>query len=379
MTIKLDSRSLSFLICDSLRIQHGTPEFKFVFDASVEYICVNTNIKMFHNKLASVVDFKELEISAPQFRMMLTESGYVVANIKFFTTFACLGRPSRFDMDELRYRYQICACDSDAVYEALAQLRRSVKEHVHKQGNNRKQYSPAAFDKVKNTFVDMMPDLEKHIRIVTAKKLTFIRKSFNMTRDEFWSELMIQALRAYYKSVPNDHTTLHQLNYLRATINNRAVNMIESYVSQKRQRLINVGSDNGAGAKFVLNMVAESQLPTNSEGELQIADAVDEADILSSERNDFSISISRLLSRYGKTKRGFILTVFCGYEVPVFSDWLRKKRILRSEDKNSQDVMASRSIGECYALVSEFTDIPVKLIKQTLGEMANELGIINTR
>ena len=97
---------------------------------------------------------------------------------------------------------------------------------------------------------------------------------------------------------------------------------------------------------------------------------MDEADIVSSERNDFSISISRLLSKYGKTKRGFILTVFCGYEVPVFSEWLRKKRILRSEDKNSQDVMASRSIcgaiptvrNSSICLVSAAIAAPLRLL-----------------
>lgn len=379
--MKLDTRSLSFLICDILKLEHESPEFYAVYESILLHVCTGTKIKRFHRELAEVVNFKELGFTPAQFRLSLADSGYVSANIKFYASFICVKRSvCPLFAEEMYYAYQVCKCDYEVIFELISRLsfvRKEIKESVRSRGNTAQDYSPENFNFIRERFGDLLPELEKHAKFVISKRLTFVRRAFNMTRDEFMSELIIHALRAYYKSAPSHTTELHQLNYLRTAISNKALNMIDSYVSQKRQRLVNMGSDNGDNAKFVLTMVAESQLPTNSEGEVQSIDNMMDAEylLLSSDKQEFSLSVDRLLVKYSNKKRGFILAVFCGKEINCFAEWLRQKRILRATDKTSQDILAAKSPNETMELVSEFIGVSVGTIEKTLRELANELGL----
>lgn len=382
--MNLESRSLSYLICDVLKVEYESPEFYVLFESILLHVCTKTKIKRFHRELAEIINFKELGFTPAQFRLVLADSGYVGANIKFYATYLCTKRGlCPLFAEEMHYAYQVCKCDYEVIYALLSRLhfvRKEIKEYIRTTGNNSKDYCPDNFNFIRDRFSDLLPDLERHAKFVISKKLTFVRKYYNMTRDELLSELMIHSLRAYYKSAPNHTSDLHQLNYLRTSISNKALNMIEAYVSQKRQRLVNMGSDNKENAKFVLTVVAESQLPTNSEGEVQSLDTMMDAEnlLVDSDKQEFSMSVDRLLAKYKNKKRGFILAVFCGKEINCFAEWLRKKRVLRATDKTSQDVLASRPTCEAMELVSEYIGISVGRIEKTLRELANELGLYSS-
>lgn len=378
--VRLSSRSLSHYICDTLNIEFGSEAFDAVFSATLEHICANTNIKVYHRQLSNAVDFSQLEMSPAQFRLSVSDSGYVCAELKFYCTTLCLMREvTKLDAESLYPQYNVCLSDATQTYKSLLanpSMCRVVRKSVKDRNIKADAFSPKNLRQIKSKFAEFAPALHKHIRIISSKKLTFIRKSFNMTHDDFWSELLIYCLRAYYKSVPNDFSDLKQLNYLRRSITNRALNIIDCYTSQKRQQLVNMGTDNGDGAKFVLMVTAESQLPIGADGEVQSLDSMCESDCWTNaaDQQDSRLSIQAMLERYKNTKRGAILAVFSGHDVPQFSSWLRKRRILRSADKNCQDILNARSKDERVELVAEFLKVKPQSIEKALGEFANALG-----
>lgn len=378
--IRLSGRSLSHYICDTLNIEFGSDAFTAVFSSTLEHICANTNIKVYHRQLSEAVNFSELEISPAQFRLSVADSGYVCAELKFYCTTLCLSKSlDKLEAESLYPQFNVCLSDATQTFRSLSvrpsiirTIRRSVKDRNIKADS----FSPKNLRQIKSKFASFAPELQEHIKYITYKKLTFIRKSFNMSHDDFWSELLIYCLRAYYKSVPNDFSDLKQLNYLRRSITNRALNIIDCYKSQKRQRLVNMGTDNGDGAKFVLMVTAESQLPTGADGEAQSLDSMCESDCWTNAADvqDSRLSIQAMLERHKNTKRGAILAVFSGHDVPEFSNWLRKRRILRSQDKNCQDILNARPKQERIELVAEFLKVKPTSIEKALGEFANELG-----
>lgn len=381
---KLDPRSLSHFICDTLHVKYGTQQFKNLMSSTLLYICTSTNIKVYHRTLKDNADFSALDITPAQFRMELMDSGYVTANLKFYSTFLSLltaNALDKFVAEELCYKYKICPCDAKPIFNFILELkgfRTEIRKFAKSRGIKSRDYSFTRLQEIKDTFSSMLPELEKHIRRTTNKKLDFIRKYFNMSREELWSDLVVHTLRAYYKSVPNDFSELKQLNYLRTAVNNRALNLIESHVSQKRQRLVNMGSDNKEGAKFVLMVEAESQMTLNSEGESQSLETLGEGEfwLNGAESQDFTLSIDSLRSKYRNTKRGVVLSVFAGFEVPRLTTWMRKRRMLRAVDKNSQDIMETKDIGEMCSILAEFLNVKVDVIHTALGRFGHELGFL---
>lgn len=81
-------------------------------------------------------------------------------------------------------------------------------------------------------------------------------------------------------------------------------------------------------------------------------------------------------SKYRNTKRGVVLSVFAGFEVPRLTTWMRKRRMLRAVDKNSQDIMETKDIGEMCIILAEFLNVKVDVIHAALGRFGHELGFL---
>lgn len=386
--VNLPERSLCFLITTALNIEYGSDQFSDVFSASINHILCNTPITVYHRELAKLVDFKKLDVSPAKFRLALSDSGYVLKNLKYYAGFMALSH-KRFTPSEAEYlypKYDVCRCDAVWIFKSVnysIEIRRNARQFTATKCLKRADYSVAEYAKLSVEFMDMFVPFMEHANRTVRKKLTFVKRHHNMTFDEFTSELTALALKAYYKSKPNNLTRDHQLNYLRRTVSSRTINLIEGFTAKKRARLVNMGTDNGDGAKFVQTVTAESQLPQYADEEAQSLEELGEGEfwLNASERQEAALSLERWLEKFGRnsqgkeTKRSHIIRIFAGDEVPSFAKFLRERRMLRSDSKNSQDVFASRPHAEKLSLVCDYLNLTEEAVNIALRRCVNELGL----
>jgi hypothetical protein len=262
------------------------------------------------------------------------------------------------------------------IYRLLkTDLRKKIVRYVKERGLKHKDFGIDNLLDIQHRMSKLHVELIPHIKRVAAKKLSFIKKYHNMTFDELWADLSIIMLQSYYRSVPNNFSYEKQLNYLRASISKRALNLLNSYVTQKRQRLVNVGTDNKENAKFILKTQAESQLPMDSEGNAATLDSVLTIDRAFNPHIEYEVSMQSLAERYGQTKRGFILKLYSGADIPSFTQYLFQRRILRSDLMTCQDFLMTRSVDEVRNVLSDFLDISRIAVDRVLEGIINDLSI----
>lgn len=377
--MQLDSRSLSFLLTRTLNLEYSSSDFEFVFAATVEHFTQHTKITDYHKKLSSVVDFSELEISASQLRILLSETGYVMLNLRYYSAYLAGYRGlTSLVAEELYSRYDLCRCDARLAYKAILAQRTTLKKYLTSKRQNYKDYSCEEFNKVRTGFSVYAEELNPYIRRITEKKLRFVYKFNNLDRRDFHSELTISAIRAYYKAQPTNKSYMHMLNYLKASVKNKTVNIIQSYTTEKRQTLVRHGE--GDSAVYVLNIEAESQ-------SLALANNATDGDYGTNFDNnvledahvkpvtEFELSVQKLLTRYKKTKKGFILKVFLGMEVERFTEWLKSKRTIRSVDRTGQDFLSELTYPDRLKCLAEFIGNDVDYVTKKIGELAVDLGL----
>lgn len=376
--MNLDPRSLASLFDKALGVAYDSETGKQLFTAVVEHFVLGTKITDFHRKLDDLVDFKDLETSASQFRVALSESGQVIFNLRYYACFLANYHGLDAQVAEEYYSgFDLCRCDAVRIYQAVKKIRPHIRAYCAKKRFTRNDFSLQQFDAVRLGFDKHYQEILKFIRIKTKRKLRFVYQFNNMDRRDFHAELLICALRAYYKIHPSRNSDEYVLNYMRSSVNNKIVNLIEYYTTEKRQTLVSFGE--GENRTYQLNVMAESQMSNmrshDSEGEeIPVENQYDES-VLTKLLSEFDYSVDRWLEKFGGTHKAFILSVFIGREVETFTSWLRKKRVLRSKDKTSQDFIAGKSRKEVMEIVSSYIECDETFIVSCLHEAAHELGV----
>lgn len=371
------SRSLTDFITKNTGLEFDSEKFHSVFQSIVRYVCLDTSIKEFHADLQKHIDFPALELTAAGLRMMIRENGYIVANLRFYSSFlASTYGLNGYKAEEFYHKFEMDKIDAVLIYRMLkTNFRKEVNRYIKSRGLSTHDFGPDSLYQISDTLAKLHVELIPHIKRVTTKKLSFIKRFHNMTFDELWTDLTIVMIQSYYRSVPNKFDYAKQLNYLRASVSNRALNLLNSYVTQKRQRLVNVGTDNKENAKFILKTQVESQLPLDSEGNAMTLDSVMSFDRAFNPNIEFEVSLAKLSEKYGKTKRGFILKLFTGGEIASFNKYLFDKRILRSDLMSSQDFLLTRPSDEVRDVVADFLDISRKAVDRVLEGVIHDLNI----
>lgn len=374
----MESRSLSHLFEKLVGIEYGTDESKQLFEHIVEHFCMHTKILDFHTKIAKIIDFSQNEYTASQFRLLLSESGYVILNLRCYATFLAGYRGLTPKVAEQFYeQYDICRCDAVRIYHAVKHHRTNINKYLQTQNQSYKRFAPEEFNEIRQGFAQYADPVHKYIRFITKKKLDFVYRFNNMDRRDFHSELMIAAIRAYYKKQPCDYGYDHMLNFIRSSVKKRALNIIDFYTTAKRQTLVAHGE--GEDRKYILNVEAGSQVAPryNSDGiEIPIEDRYDRDGAVTKTTCDFDLSADRMLSKLKNTRKGFVLAVYLGREVKKFSAWLYEHRFVRTEGKSCVDYIGEKPFAETAIAVAKYTDTSVEWVRARLEEVASELGCV---
>lgn len=383
-------KSLSSQICELLQLDptKDCDQFDAVFVSCIEHVSLKTKIKDFHNKLSSIVDFKPLDITPSKFRLTISKSGYILLNLRFYSVYLALKRGTLSDEDFDYYMMQYEIDDHDAgilTYVMEERVNKSVLRRTLRKGIkvDRSEFAPERVDEIIEDFTVMLPEIKAHINRTINKFLRFVKKSFNITHDEFMSELLFSGIKAHYYSHPNNNDVERQLGKIRASIHNYAVNEIGKYTTTKRERLVNEGNDADGNAVFSLKVMSENQMSLASlkDSDVEVAyDSMFSQSLRLQLESDQEIKfcIRQITDKYGlRSQQTKLARAFLSKDCFMFGAWLRKKKIMRSSVKTTSEFLQERSMEDQLVLLGKYLKVsPTFLQTRALPSMAKALGVI---
>lgn len=347
-----------------------------VAQATVQYLCGVTDAYEYQHYLKANVRFRDLDISAKDFRLMLIEKSYFTLNVKFFSLNLCKHAMHIENLHHFTNAFEIIRNDAVLLRRAFEnrRFRRDMRASPRLQEINVEDIVEGSVEKTQADFNDMYQELMKHIRQKTFRKLRFLVKAENSEFSDFNGELLYKAIKAYYLIVPTQKTDAHVLNYLRTTCTNHALNIIGAKTSVKRRRLSNTGSDGFGGNSFSLTCVSENQLASldgedslSYEGTLNDNNQLDGANMLS------QLHFDRVVSQYGKSAlRRRAIQIVAGHEDSRFTRYLRVREFIKHEE-DCTDFVTKTPHENVVAYLADHLGVPSSRLLKFLKKVGTEL------
>ncbi len=369
--------SLAETISKQLQLNKNTIEFKEVYAYCISYLTNGLTAFQFQRLLPT---YLPKGLSAKVFRLSLLKNKYNYFTLKLFVLHLC--RIKKFDHDSLHAltkKMGVSVKDSNRIYDlwlSSPKFRSRVKQWV-KNLPPEATYDPTELEQ--DFAHEVYPVIMKKIKSLTYNKLRFIAKSSNIDLSDLHSELVLKSVQTYYKLVPSSKGVLYVINYLKQTIHNHAMNMINTATTQKSGRLVCTGLDMHNDRIFSLLTVSENQMVmlsdnTDGEGDMsyqnQLYCSNDPTEDLENE-----ICMSTILDKYKRrTKKYRLLMILMGTYDEQFTEWLRNRKHCNQHEDNS-DLQERLGTLEFRKLISQFlhiNDDQVNVFLITLGKSMTE-------
>lgn len=347
-----------------------------VAQATVEYLCGVIDAYAYQRYLKENVRFRDLDISAKDFRLMLIEKSYFTLNIKFFCLNLCKVTVNLPNINQYAVAFELVRNDVVLLRRAfeVKKFRTDMRRSERVQSVELVQIQEGAVEEARKSFNGLYGELVKHIRQKSFKKLRFLVKAENTEHHDYNSEVLCKVIKAYYMLVPTTMSRAHVLNYLRSTCTNHILNIISSRTSDKRRRLTNVGSDGFGGNTYSQLCVSENQLTAIEGEDVMLYDstlnAVNQHD---NNRMISDLNFDRLVQNYGKssTRRRAIL-ITSGQEDSRFTRHLRLREIIKPDEDCTDFVARNKHDTVVTHMAAHFNVCPERLDK-FLKKVAKEL------
>lgn len=358
-----------------LGLHPESPDYLPIARAHILYGCdCYKSIKHFHQEIDHVVASSDIGLSAAQYRVHQCSRAFLIFNLKFYAMYWAKHRRC---CEHLAEQFGVCPDDAAVVKLLFQQGLRKQLQQSKLWEYSKQEFSVAAMREHQAIFRQYVSDLLPFIKRTVRAKHRWVVKSHNMQYTEFDSEFTAHSLQAYYSSIPNSRDYANQLNYLRRSIVNYSNNVNNKFGSEKHRRMLNVGTDNGAGAKFELLVRAECQLPVSDDMELNYGDLADpEIAGEAQRRREFQFSIQQLIERHALTKRAKLLRILNMEEIPSFTEFLIEHRYIRAgSDKTNVDWYAGQEIEDCITVVAKYLRVSAAEIRKYLPVLYSQLGL----
>jgi len=333
----MQSPSLFEILID-LGVDKDSPEFLCTATSIIRHLVGVDGAYDCQKSLKEAFDFTKSPFSPQKFRLYISDMSYLQLNLKFF----CL-HLLKHGINETRLKkgvedFNLRRNDVVLINKVLKQrgFRAEMQKSERLRSIERNQVSIKAFQEVFNLFNKIYPAIMQHIKRRVYTKLRFISVSSNMEFYDLQMELMCKALQTYVKMIPTDKSELYITNYIRTSVSNHTTNMIKSYTSQKRKRMVQGAADGFGGYKYEIPVMSENQLfktfgiehPTYDSmlGANQIQDSTKSA--------EDSLNLQSVIKKFGITrKRRAFIRLMAGQESKCFSKYLADtKRINHDQD-----------------------------------------------
>jgi hypothetical protein len=339
----------------------------------VRYVLGVDNAYACQRGLNEAVEFSSLPFSAKDFRLEVVSKAYLTLNLKMFV-FNMLIRPvSSTSLQDEADRFNIDRNDVVLVRKTLEHksLRRLLRKTPRFKEARDCQVELMEISDVTHKFDTMFDDLKRHVRNKAYRKLRFLARAENTEFSDFEGDLICKALRAYYMMVPSSKKDAHILNSLRLTCTNHALNIIESQTTEKRNRLINAGSDGFGGVAYLLQCSSENQLMADESGVANFDNSLNEYN----ENNGIfdTIQLESVLRNYGtSSKRTRILHIVTGAADTKFTEYLREAEVIK-EDEDSSDFVARTQLKSISKHLGKHLEVRPSHVRTFLRRVARDL------
>lgn len=347
-----------------------------IAQATISYLCGVTDAYEYQHYLKENVRFRDLDISAKDFRLLIIEKSYFTLNLKFFSLNLCKVAVNIDNLHHYANAFELVRNDAVLLRRCFSQrtFRRTLRNSSRVRNITSDEINERSIERVRREFNHFYPELMQHIRQKTFKKLRFLVKSENSEFSDFNNELLYKAIKAYYMVVPTTKTDAHMLNYLRTTCTNHALNIINAKTTDKRRRLSNAGADGFGGQSFTLTCVSENQLAVIDGDDLFAYDStLNDLNQQDNSRLISDINFDRIVKNLGKsnTRRRAIL-ITSGQEDSRFTRYLRSRDIIRSDEDCADFVQRTKHENVVAHMADHFNVCHVRL-ERFLKKVATEL------
>ncbi len=327
-------------LCSALRhvlkLVLDCPRAIRVAQETVRYLSGVCDAYAYQHFLKDNVRFRDLDISAKDFRLALIEKSYFTLNVKFMALNLCKSAVTVDTIHHFANAFEIVRNDAVLLRRVFEdqKFRRSMRKSARVKSLKQDDIEEGSVERAQRDFNDMYPELMRHVRQKTFRKLKFLVNAENAEFSDFNGELLYKAIKAYYMMVPSDKSQAHVLNYLRSTCTNHALNIISAKTSDKRRRMNNAGSDGFGGQSFSLTCVSENQLAVidgeelfSYEGTLNAANQNDSSKMLS------DLNFERVVSSLGKSRvRRRAILIVSGQDDSRFTRYLRARGFIKMDE-----------------------------------------------
>lgn len=376
--MKSPTRSLTKTICDAFGIEKDGEEFSIVFSQTISYLTKGINAFQYQNVLKPFC--KGHPFSAKDFRLRLHESRYVSLNLKLFMF--RLGRLKSVTLavaKQIMKELEIKGKDAKRmlqVWDQHAAMRKRIKARAREIPKERLHL--LTIEGINHFFSDVVyKPLLRYIQWFVYKKLRFVVDSNNDQFEDFHNDVLAKVVQAFYTALPVvDRTDLHVVNGLKQTVHNHVINIIKSETSQKRGRLVPIGTDAAGNPINRLVVMAENQMPTNGEEDSNSNyHDVHGGTGNNLDRFELEFSITEILSKLRETsKKHRFLKLLMGHDDPEFTAWLQERKIAsRSEDNVA--VQMKTSAHDFNRLLGEFLNVEEHKLQAFLKRLRSDLAL----
>ena len=362
--------NLTDLICTTFCTTRSTFVYDHVFIYSLSYLSGGYTAFEYQ---ALVKPFCVTQ-SAKDFRLTLLKYKSVHFGLKLLVLrLANLPSPDFSDFKSISREVDVDPVDARQAYRILAE-QPSFRNRLRKESRRICRVMPLTEEYVVSLFNRLYPAVLSYVKAISFRTLRFVARSSNLDMTDLHSELMVKVVQAYYRLVPSDKSEPYLVNYLRRVAHNHAMNMIQSHTTQKRGRLLKVGTDAGNNPIFSLTVVSENQLNVSAMAgeEVGYADIGETDDQM--EKFELSFSITQLLDKYRQRTRKYrFLMILMGQDDGGFTEWLQGRRLCKESDTNS-DLQMEVSSDQYLQWVCEFMHIGQRSANVFLLRVKKELG-----
>lgn len=359
------TKGLYSAVKEGLCVEPDSEAFVYVYAESVLYLVGAVSAFEYQEYVKPYCD----EYSAKVFRLSIQDQRYTNLDLKLFALrLAHLKTPTQGQAFELATEFSITRNDAQLIFMLFSEnawFSKALKQASRKVSKNN---SLLTLKEIDALFTRIYPPVLKYIKFIAYRKLRFIVKSDNVGFEDIHSDLSTKVLQSFYSLIPAEATEAHIVNYLKRAVHNHAINIIKSRTSQKRGRLVNVGTDKNNEQQFSLLCVSQNQLSVafDEDGnEIDMLNVANDSD----SKFQLQFTISQVLNKVKHDKKKYrFLTLLLGTEDTEFTDWLRQENLCRPSEDNV-DVQARTSAAEFNNYVADFLKVTYRKVEAFLGTL----------
>lgn len=310
--------------CIEKAIASHSPDFseqprkvrKVCVDLIIQYLFRLNNYKTLSKGLREQLE----EVNVATLLDHVTNKGYITKNIKMWLYAGAADQKDTRSIYMTR-KFKIEKQDQNLGSMLSTKTERHLKKLARK-------YPAISLEDMDEILLAVRMATHVWCRKFLNKKTLFIMRSEKMTLQDMHNEILYKGFRGLYLMYPMFKSPLHAVNIAKRTMRNQGLNLIQSYTTQKRGKVIRSEDK----VTFYSNTVSLSSYEPR-EGETDSVRAGSSQDIKNS---DLHIDVKQFALGLRDKKKQMFVGLLMGIENQGFYDYLKKQKLLRKYDELPQ-------------------------------------------